>query len=242
MNQIAIVTGGAKGIGLSIVEELENEGYQVFNLDLTKGDKGIWVSCDVTNQTQVEQSIQSIIAQTGQIDVLVCNAGIHFSGTIESTNESDLDRVFAINVKGIYHTLRACLPHMTAANKGSIVLLGSDQCTIAKQNSFAYNLSKHAVASITKTTALDYAKHNIRVNAVCAGTTETPLYHAAIDAYCARSGANKNDVHQEEGKLQPLGRIAQPKEIANLVVFLASDKASFITGSLHAADGGYTAQ
>ncbi|MGF1767700.1 SDR family oxidoreductase [Enterovibrio makurazakiensis] len=242
MNKVAIVTGGSAGIGLAVVRGLITEGYKTFSLDLQPAPVGEWVECNVTDTQAVQSAVDQILADNGTIDVLVCNAGIHFSSTIENTSEADLDRVLAINVKGAYFAIRACLPAMKAANKGSIVLLGSDQCTIAKHNSFAYNLSKHAIASMAKTTALDFAAYNIRANAVCAGTTETPLYHKAIDGYCARSGANKDDIHQEEGKLQPLGRIAQPEEVANLVVFLASDKASFITGSLHAVDGGYTAQ
>ncbi|WP_028022808.1 SDR family NAD(P)-dependent oxidoreductase [Enterovibrio calviensis] len=242
MNKVAVVTGGSAGIGLAVVQGLIAEGYNTYSLDLQQGPSGHWIECNVTDTDAVQTAVDQIVADHSTIDVLVCNAGIHFSSTIENTSEADLDRVLAINVKGAYFAIRACLPAMKAANKGSIVLLGSDQCTVAKQNSFAYNLSKHAIASMAKTTALDYASYNIRANAVCAGTTETPLYHNAIDNYCARSGANKDEIHQEEGKLQPLGRIAQPEEIANLVVFLASDKASFITGSLHAVDGGYTAQ
>ena len=189
---------------------------------------------------RVNQCVTDIVEQHGPVDTLICNAGIHRSGTIENTDEAELDSLLSINVKGVYHCIRACLPAMKQAQKGSIVLLGSDQCTIGKPNSFAYNLSKHAIASITKTTALDYAADNIRVNAVCAGTTDTPLYRNAIQAYCERSGREFDDVHAEEAALQPLGRIATAEEIANLVIFLASDKASFITGSLHAIDGGYT--
>ena len=120
--------------------------------------------------------------------------------------------------------------------------MASDQALIAKQNSFAYNLSKSALASIAKTTALDYASYNIRANAVCPGTIETPLYHQAIDNYCQKSGADKSAIHLEEEKLQPLQRLGQPEEVAELVLFLASDKAKFITGSLQVIDGGYTAQ
>ncbi|KXF82204.1 SDR family NAD(P)-dependent oxidoreductase [Enterovibrio coralii] len=242
MKKVALVTGGSAGIGLAVVEGFLAEGYTVYSLDIQQGPKGHWLACDVTDANAVQNAVENVMEKEAQIDALVCNAGIHFSSTIENTSEADLDRVFSINVKGAYYAIRACLPAMKAANKGSIVLLGSDQCTIGKQNSFAYNLSKHAIASMAKTTALDYAKYNIRANAVCAGTTETPLYHKAIDAYCERSGADKAEIHKEEGALQPLGRIAQPEEVANLVVFLASDKASFMTGGLHAVDGGYTAQ
>jgi len=131
---------------------------------------------------------------------------------------------------------------MKANNAGSIIIMASDQALIAKHNSFAYNMSKAALASIAKTTALDYASYNIRSNAVCPGTIETPLYHQAIDKYCERSGADKAQIHQEESDLQPLGRLGQPEEVAELVLFLASEKSKFITGSLQVIDGGYTAQ
>ena len=131
---------------------------------------------------------------------------------------------------------------MKANHNGAILLMASDQALIAKHNSFAYNLSKSALASIAKTTALDYAAYNIRANAVCPGTIETPLYHKAIDNYCEKSGADKKEVHKDEEKLQPLQRLGQPEEVAELVLFLASDKAKFITGSLQVIDGGYTAQ
>ncbi len=113
---------------------------------------------------------------------------------------------------------------------------------MGKRNSFAYNLSKAALASMAKTTALDYAEFGIRANAVCPGTIETPLFHSAIDNYCANTGANKDEVVAEESALQPLGRLGQPEDVANLVAFLVSEDASFITGSLQVIDGGYTAQ
>ncbi|MCJ8321915.1 MAG: SDR family oxidoreductase, partial [Colwellia sp.] len=161
---------------------------------------------------------------------------------IENTSETDLDKVFSINVKGAFAAIKAVLPNMKSNKNGAIILISSDQAIIGKQNSFAYNLSKTALASMAKTTALDYAQFNIRANAVCPGTIETPLYHQAIDNYCQKSGADKANIHQEEAKLQPLGRLGQPEEVAELVLFLASDKAKFITGSLQVIDGGYTAQ
>jgi NAD(P)-dependent dehydrogenase (short-subunit alcohol dehydrogenase family) len=125
---------------------------------------------------------------------------------------------------------------------GAIVVMGSDQSFVGKRNSFAYGLTKSALASVAKTTALDYAPFNIRVNAVCPGTIETPLFHNAIDKYVAASGANKREVVKEEAAAQPIGRLGQPEDVAELTYFLCSEKASFITGSLHAVDGGYTAQ
>lgn len=242
MKKVAVVTGGSKGIGLAIVETLIAKHFQVFNLDVTPSESGQFIPCDVSNMTQVEHSIQHIVSQAGRIDCLVSNAGIHVSANIENTSEAEFDRVFALNVKGAYAAIKASLPTMKQQGSGSIILISSDQALIAKHNSFAYNLSKSALASIAKTTALDYAAFNIRANAVCPGTIETPLYHQAIDNYCARSGADKAKVHQEEAALQPLGRLGQPQEVANLVAFLASDEASFITGSLQVIDGGYTAQ
>jgi NAD(P)-dependent dehydrogenase (short-subunit alcohol dehydrogenase family) len=241
MKKTCIVTGGSSGIGLSIVELFIRKNYQVFNLDLQPSDTGTFIKCDVTDTLQVKNIVDSIVKENN-IDVLVSNAGIHFSGNIENTSESDFDKVFNINVKGAYSAIRAVLPNMKANNNGAIILMSSDQALIAKQNSFAYNMSKVALASMAKTTALDYASFNIRANAVCPGTIETPLYHQAINNYCERSGADKAQVHAEEAALQPLGRLGQPEEVAELVYFLASDKAKFITGSLQVIDGGYTTQ
>lgn len=241
MKKTCIVTGGSSGIGLSIIKLLLANNYQVFNLDLAPSEFGTFKACDITNVEAVAQIIKSI-SDEHSIDVLVSNAGIHFSGTIEDTTEADFECVFNINVKGAYAAIKAVLPSMKANKTGSIIVIASDQALIAKQNSFAYNMSKAALASIAKTTALDYASYNIRSNAVCPGTIETPLYHQAIDKYCESSGADKSLIHQEEEALQPLGRLGQPEEVAELVLFLASDKSTFITGSLQVIDGGYTTQ
>ncbi|WP_019675642.1 SDR family NAD(P)-dependent oxidoreductase [Arsukibacterium perlucidum] len=242
MKQVAIVTGGSQGIGYAIVEKLLNEQYQVFNLDIVPGELGEFRECDVSQVATVKSVIQTILSTTGRIDLLVSNAGRHLSADIEATDETTLDALFALNVKGAYAALQAVLPQMRVQHSGAIVLLASDQALIAKKNSFAYNLTKHALASMAKTTALDYARFNIRVNAVCPGTIETPLFHQAIDRYCANSGADKAAVVADEAAEQPLGRLGQPEEVAALVSFLASDNARFITGSLQLIDGGYTCQ
>lgn len=241
MNKVCIVTGGSSGIGLSIVKKFLSEGYTVFNLDMQPSEWGEYLACDVTNVKQVIDIIDDI-SKSHHINALISNAGIHYSASIENTSEDALDKVFGINVKGAYAAIRGVLPSMKQHKHGAIVLIASDQAIIGKRNSFAYNLSKASLASMAKTTALDYAQYNITANAVCPGTIETPLYHKAIDRYCESSGENKAKIHHEEEQLQPLGRLGQPEEVADLVYFLCSDQARFITGSLQVIDGGYTTQ
>lgn len=242
--KVCVVTGGSKGIGAAVCDKFNQAGYQVFNLDLsphTADTKTQWIECDVAQQSSVQQAFEQISQIVGHIDCLVSNAGIHLSANIEETTEAQFDNLFAINVKGAMFATQACLPKLKQS-RGSIVYVASDQAIVGKRNSFAYNLSKASLASMAKTTALDYASYGVTANAVCPGTIETPLYHNAIDKYVASSGADAEQVHAEEAALQPLGRLGQADEVAELILFLASDKARFITGSLHAIDGGYTAQ
>jgi 2-keto-3-deoxy-L-fuconate dehydrogenase len=229
---VCIVTGGSFGIGAAICERFAKQGYKVVNIDLQKAPsqhKNIdWWSCDIADPQEATTVFAKILGQYKQVDVLVSNAGIHFSGTIEQTSDADFERVFAINVRGAITATKAVLPLMKSRKKGVILYMASDQSLIAKRNSFAYNMSKAALASLAKTTALDFAAYQIRANAICPGTIETPLYHQAIDKYVEKSGADKQKIHSEEAALQPLGRLGNP--------------AAFITGSLQVIDGGYTAQ
>lgn len=245
-NPLCIVTGGSYGIGDAVCEKFSAHGYTVINLDIQANpaqSKAInWLKCDMSVASEVSQAIQQTIKQYGSVDCLVSNAGIHFSGTIENTSEADFERVFGLNVKGAIAATKAVLPQMKSQKNGVILYMASDQALIAKPNSFAYNMSKAALASMAKTTALDYAKYQIRANAICPGTIETPLYHKAINSYVAQSGADIDQVHAQEAALQPLGRLGQASEVAAFTYFLASDEARFITGSLQVIDGGYTAQ
>nr|WP_321825150.1 SDR family oxidoreductase [Alteromonas macleodii] len=243
---VCIVTGGSLGIGFAVCKLFSQNGYQVINLDIRDFEQAlpnaIWKPCDVSVVRNIEAAVNEVISSYQRIDALVCNAGIHVSATIEDTDEALLDKVLNLNVKGAYGAIKSCLPSMKEQGSGAIVVMGSDQSFIGKRNSFAYGVSKGALASMAKTTALDYAPYNIRVNAVCPGTIETPLFHNAIDNYVARSGADKSEVVAEEAAAQPIGRLGQPEDVAELTYFLCSNKASFITGSLYAVDGGYTAQ
>lgn len=241
MSKVAIVTGGSKGIGEATVARLIADEYTVYNLDITPSETGQHILCDVSDVDAVANAVTTIGQKHGQIDALVSNAGRHLSANIEDTSEQMFDDLFALNVKGAYSLIKHALPFMKT-HGGAIVLVASDQALIGKKNSFAYNLTKASLASMARTTALDYAKHNIRANALCPGTIETPLYHNAIDSYCEKSGANKTEIHAEEAALQPLNRLGQATEVADYIGFLVSDKASFITGSLQVIDGGYTAQ
>ena len=243
---VCIVTGGSHGIGDAVCEKFSAKGYTVINLDikcnLTQSTSIEWLECDVSVSSEVSRTIQQTILKYGRVDCLVSNAGIHFSATIENTSEEDFEYIFGLNVKGAIAATKAVLPQMKSQKNGVILYMASDQALIAKYSSFAYNMSKAALASMAKTTALDYAKYQIRANAICPGTIETPLYHTAIKRYVAESGANIDQVHAEEAALQPIGRLGQASEVAALTYFLASDEERVITGSLQVIDGGYTAQ
>ena len=250
VNKTLVITGGSSGIGLAICQRFAQAGYRVFNLDIqpsladTNADTSLSerihnVIVDVTNHAAVNKAIADIASQH-VIDTLVCNAGKHVSGTLEQTSEAQLDDLFALNVKGAFNAVQAVLPGMQQAANGSIILIASEQALVGKTGSFAYNLTKHALASMAKTTALDYAQFNIRANALCPGTIDTPLYQNAIAQYVKRSGADIDQVHAEEAQCQPIGRIGLPEEVAAYALFLASDDARFITGALPVIDGGYS--
>ena len=218
-----------------------SDGYHVCNLDIQPSDIGDFYACDMRHFQQVQQVVADICAQH-TVYGLVSNAGIHLSANIEDTDETTFDNVFALNVKGAYAAVQAILPSLKSQRDGVILAVASDQAVVAKSNSFAYNLSKHALASLIKTTAIDYAAYNIRANALCPGTIDTPLYQEAIAKYCARSGAVAEEVHRAEAAEQPLNRLGTAEEVAAYAAFLLSADASFITGSLAMLDGGYTAR
>lgn len=241
-----VISGGSSGIGLATVERFLKADYQVFILDKQKPTqvtkKLFFLPCDVTELTQISAAIQSIMHETQTIDALVCNAGIHFSGTIQETTESDYHRMMDTNFKSAFFLTQALLPLLIANKNSSIVYVGSDQTLVGKPHSAIYGATKAALGSLAKTTALDYADFGIRSNLVAVGTVDTPLYQHAVDQYCQRTHADINTVHTMEAKQQPLNRIGKPQEIAELIYFLCSIDAGFITGAIYPIDGGYTAR
>ena len=243
-NQTVIITGATTGIGKATRHLLHNNGCHVFNFDISPQEDtaGTFVSCDIRDREQIRAAVKQVATQEGKIDMLFSNAGVHLFANIEETTDAQLDNLVDINIIGTYVILQSVLPYMKQQNKGSIVLMGSDQSFVGKASSSAYGMTKGAVAQLTKSTAIDYAKYNIRVNCICPGTIDTPLLAKAVDRFVSISGQPKEEVMSGLNTVQPAGRIGQPEEIANAVAFLLSDESSFITGTLLSADGGYVCQ
>lgn len=244
MTKTIIISGASSGIGEACLELFLAKNWQVINLDINepKHNKDCWIKCDLTNSNKITQAIKQIQTQTNTVDALISNAGKHFSATIENTTDEDFYDVINTNLKSTFVLIREVIPMMKANNSAHIITIGSDQCSIAKPSSAIYGLTKAAIGQLTKNIALDYAKYNITANCIAAGTIDTELYQAAVKRYSDRSGIALADIHSEEANLQPLKRIGKVNEIAELAYFLASGKASYITGAILPIDGGYTAQ
>lgn len=241
-----IISGGSTGIGKATVDRFNQAGYFTYNLDKHPPQKKTphseYIPCDIANVDDIHTCIQAISESKLSVDALVCNAGIHFSANLLGTTVKDYDHVLDINFRGAFFLTQAVLPLMLPQKKGAIVYVGSDQTLIARPNSAIYGASKAALASLSRTTAIDYAKEGIRANLVAPGIIDTPLYQRAITKYCENTGIDPALAHSLEAKEQPIGRIGQPEEVANLIYFLCSDEASFITGAIYPIDGGYTAR
>ena len=247
--KVFIVTGGSTGIGAATVKSLIESGASVFNLDLVKSptlsdaEKYQYIHCDVSKSESVSIAIKDVMKQSGgKLNGLFSNAGIHFFGTIEDTDLDTFRRVLDVNFSGTFYVLKEVIPILKKNGSGSIVLMGSDQSLIGKGASAIYGATKGAIGQLTKSLAIDYAEFGIRVNCVCPGTIETPLYHNAVDFYCKKTGADKNEVYSGLANSQPIKRVGKPEEVSNLVLFLLSDQSSFMTGGLVSVDGGYVAQ
>lgn len=243
---VSVVSGGASGIGLAICLKLLAEGSKVYSLDLNVcPDSEITsLQCDVSDRSAVLTAIQTVLAESITIDFVVANAGAYVTANLEDTTEEDFARVVGSNLAGTFWLLQATLPTLRTAKRGAVVVMASDQALIGKAKSAIYGATKGAVAQLTKSTAIEYAPYGVRVNGVCPGAIETPLCEAAIRDYIEiyspgiHVGVQKAAVAQKH----PLGRTGKPEEVADLVQYLLSERAGFITGSLFSIDGGYTAQ
>ena len=244
-NKVVVITGAGTGIGKATKDLLRDKGCIVYNLDLAMtGDENpsYYIKCDIRNRQQIKDAVDSIYAKEQRIDMLFANAGIHLFANIEQTTDEQFDNLISTNIAGTFFTLKAVLPIMKKQNYGNVVLMGSDQTFAGKTSSAVYGMTKGAIGQLTKSTAIDYAPYNIRVNCICPGTIDTPLLHKAVNVYVSLTSSKEEDVYRDLDKVQPLGRIGKPEEIANAVAFLLSDENSFMTGSLVSVDGGYVCQ
>jgi 2-keto-3-deoxy-L-fuconate dehydrogenase len=237
----ALITAAGQGIGRAIAEAFVAEGAKVWatDLDLSKleGLKGAELrKLDVTSN----EAVEALAQETGPVDILVNAAGWVHHGTVLDTDDRAWDFSFDINVKSMHRTIKAYLPGMLEKGAGSIVNIASGAGSVRGiPNRYAYGATKAAVIGLTKAVAADYIKRGIRANAICPGTIQSPSLDERIAAQAKASGQAIETVRQAFIDRQPMGRLGTPEEIAWLAVYLASDEASYTTGQIHLADGGF---
>jgi len=244
-NKNVVITGGGSGIGKAIAETLSIQGAYVHILDYDIDSANETAQdikaqnflanayfCDVSNLQQVSKTIASI-ASLGSIDILINNAGIAHVGNIESCEEEDLDRLYNINIKGVYNCSKICIPFMKNNGGGVILNIAS---SVGISDRFAYSMTKGAVLTMTYSIAKDYIIHNIRCNCISPARVHTPF----VDGFVKENYPGKeSEMFENLSKTQPIGRMGIPQEIADLALFLCSDEASFVTGTNYGIDGGY---
>jgi NAD(P)-dependent dehydrogenase (short-subunit alcohol dehydrogenase family) len=231
-NKVAVVTGGGSGIGRAIAQRFARAGARVAVVDIAEGAA---FRCDVSRQPDVLHAFQTIQKELGMPDILVNSAGVAHVGNVEQTAEDDFDRLYAVNVKGVYNCMKAAVPAMKDRG-GAILNLASVASSVGLADRFAYSMTKGAVLTMTYSVARDYVDHKIRCNAISPGRVHTPF----VDGFLAKNyPGREREKFDELAKTQPIGRMGRPEEIAELALFLCSDAAAFITGSNYAIDGGF---
>jgi NAD(P)-dependent dehydrogenase (short-subunit alcohol dehydrogenase family) len=246
IGKVAVVTGGAMGIGLASAECLIRQGASVMLADCNRDQISAaaqnlrspssqveYVVADISKIADIDNAVRATVKAFGGLDILVNNAGIQTFGDPVTTTEEIWDRTMNVNLKGHWLVSKSAIPEMLKRGKGVIVNISSVQGLASQRNVVAYATSKHAMIGLTRSMAVDLASRHIRVNCVCPGTVDTPMIQSivALDAQPQRLRATLDGMH-------PLGRMAQPSEIGEVVAFLASDRASFMTGSIVTVDGG----
>lgn len=243
--KIALVTGAASGIGEAIAKTLAGAGAFVIVCDLDEINgmrvadeikKAEFLKLNIADKMECRAVAKIVLEQNGKLDILVNNAGIGHVGTLLETSEEDLERLFAVNVRGMFSLTKAFLPSMLEQKYGVILNLASIGGIIAIRERLAYCMTKFAVVGFTKSIALDHASQGIRANAICPGRVETPFVKSRLAEY-----ADPKKAYQEMAATQALGRMGKPDEIAAAVLYLASDEAAFVTGTAFEIEGGWAA-
>ena len=250
VGKVALVTGGGSGIGLATALAFLREGARVAIADVClasgreaaararrEGHDLVFLRADVSREPDAVRIVEETVRRYGRLDIVFNNAGILIEKPVHELAVEEWDRVLDVNLKGVFLVSKAAIPHMLRQRSGVIVNMGSVNSIVADVGDPAYCASKGGVGLLTKAMALDYAKDGIRVNAICPGWVETRMFQQEA----ATRGLSLEEYRRVAARQQPTGRIATPEEVANVVVFLASDESSYMTGSLVLVDGGISA-